>query len=63
MRNCFMLQKFGEFFYARGLPACLSWYSIWRTARPRADAKIRYARAYYQNNTTYDQFGLNLQLK
>jgi len=24
--------------------------------------QIRYARAYYQNNTAYDQFGLNLQL-
>jgi len=24
--------------------------------------QIRYARAYYQNNTAYDQFGLNVQL-
>ena len=24
--------------------------------------QIRYARAYYQNNTAYDQFGLNIQL-
>jgi hypothetical protein len=24
--------------------------------------QIRYARAYYQNNTAYNQFGLNLQL-
>jgi hypothetical protein len=24
--------------------------------------KIRYTRAYYQNNTAYDQFGLSLQL-